>query len=357
MTSAWMPCVRPIMGVCRWRSACSRTAARRRSRPSSSTSAASRSWSANAVSTTSDDVSPRCSQRPSSPTFSATEETKAMTSCFTSASIARMRADVDARALAQAAGRLGRRLAPLGQHVDERQLDVEPALQAGLLGPEAAHGGTRVAVDHRRAGRCCRSRRRRARSRRARRLLPDHAGDGRDDELRDAVAAADADRLAAEVHEQHLHLAAIVGVDRPGGVEERQPLAHGEAAPRPHLPLEPGRDRERDARRHEAAVAGGERHVVLDVGQEVHAGRLRRHVARQRQGLGGVAHADDRNAHLRGHSRSTSSPTGVALHVAEHRQPERARRETRAAPRARCRRWSPRRWHAATSSSGMSRPK
>jgi hypothetical protein len=45
-----------------------------------------------AVSTTSEEVRPKCSQRPSGPTFSATFETKAMTSCWTSRSIASMRA-------------------------------------------------------------------------------------------------------------------------------------------------------------------------------------------------------------------------------------------------------------------------
>src|SRR5207245_2549606 len=45
-------------------------------------------------------------------------------------------------------------------------------------------------------------------------LAPGGAGDGRDHQLRDAVAAPDARRLAPEVDEQHLHLAAVVGVDR-----------------------------------------------------------------------------------------------------------------------------------------------
>jgi hypothetical protein len=46
---------------------------------------------ARAVSTTSEEVSPKCSQRPSGPTFSATFETNAITSCWTSLSISSMR--------------------------------------------------------------------------------------------------------------------------------------------------------------------------------------------------------------------------------------------------------------------------
>ena len=92
MGSACTPCVRPIMGVCSNSWARARTAALR-ARTSSRTSVkASLIRRLRAVSTTSEEVSPWCSQRPSSPTFSATFETKAMTSCWTSRSMASMRA-------------------------------------------------------------------------------------------------------------------------------------------------------------------------------------------------------------------------------------------------------------------------
>ena len=128
--SAWMPCVRPIIGVCLWRSACAgrrRAGGRGRAR---SRSAASRSCIAKAVSTTSVDVRPRWRKRPSSPSVSATDDTNAMTSCFTSASISCMRATFDARVASQRARRIGRDLAARGQLVDQRQLDLEPALRA-----------------------------------------------------------------------------------------------------------------------------------------------------------------------------------------------------------------------------------
>src|SRR5437867_1912513 len=43
-----------------------------------------------------------------------------------------------------------------------------------------------------------------------------------DDELRDAIAAADGDRLLAEIDRDHRDLPAVIGVDRPGGVQHRQ---------------------------------------------------------------------------------------------------------------------------------------
>ena len=61
-----------------------------------------------------------------------------MTSCFTSASISCMRATSTRARSRRRARRLGRRLAALGEHVDERQLDVEPALRAG---PPRTRGG------------------------------------------------------------------------------------------------------------------------------------------------------------------------------------------------------------------------
>ncbi len=53
--------------------------------------------------------------------------------------------DVDAHLGPQRARGLDRYLAPLGEHVDQRQLDLEPAREAGLLGPEPAHLGAGVA--------------------------------------------------------------------------------------------------------------------------------------------------------------------------------------------------------------------
>ena len=89
--SACWPWVRPTVGV-------SLNSSARAFKTKSSCSISSRRiaeaaliWIACAVSTTSLEVSPKCSQRDSGPTFSATAVVKAMTSCFTSASICWMR--------------------------------------------------------------------------------------------------------------------------------------------------------------------------------------------------------------------------------------------------------------------------
>src|SRR5207237_7585058 len=61
--------------------------------------------------------------------------------------------DVDPGVLAERACRSCRYLAALGEHLDDRELDLEPAAEAGLLGPEPAHLGPGVAVDHFRSSR------------------------------------------------------------------------------------------------------------------------------------------------------------------------------------------------------------
>ena len=90
--SAWTPCVRPIIGVRRCSSARPRTAAISRSRSPSSRSHASRICSACAVSITSDEVIPKCSQRADGPTCSATAVVNAITSCCVVSSISATRA-------------------------------------------------------------------------------------------------------------------------------------------------------------------------------------------------------------------------------------------------------------------------
>ena len=87
-------------------------------------------------------------------------------------------------------------------------------------------------------------------------FLPGDRGNWGHDELRDAVAAADADGGTAEVDEEDLNLAPVVGVDRTRGVEEREAVAVSETAARPDLALVAGRDGEREAGRYEAALSG-----------------------------------------------------------------------------------------------------
>ena len=149
--SACTPCVRPIIGVRRCSSARVRTAAR--SSPSSfrMRSVASTICSACAVSTTSDEVRPKCSQRADGPTCSATEVVKAMTSCCVVFSISSMRAMSKRGLRAQFAGGLDRHDAGGGHRVGGGQFDGEPRLVAPLFGPDAPHLGVGVSPDHARA--------------------------------------------------------------------------------------------------------------------------------------------------------------------------------------------------------------
>ena len=90
--SACTPCVRPIIGVRRCSMARARMASASPRRFASVRSHACTICSAWAVSTTSDEVRPKCSQRADGPTFSATDVVKAMTSCCVTFSISSIRA-------------------------------------------------------------------------------------------------------------------------------------------------------------------------------------------------------------------------------------------------------------------------
>ncbi len=92
MGSAWMPWLRPIITVSRCSKARFSTAAIARSSPLRIRSSASRSVSPSEVSSTSEDVIPRCSQRALGPTRSSMKVRKAITSCLVVRSISSMRA-------------------------------------------------------------------------------------------------------------------------------------------------------------------------------------------------------------------------------------------------------------------------
>jgi len=90
--SAWMPWLRPIITVRRCSSARRFTAAIAPSAPSSSIRHASRSVIPSAVSSTSDDVIPRCSHRAAGPMRCSMKVRKAITSCLVVRSISSIRA-------------------------------------------------------------------------------------------------------------------------------------------------------------------------------------------------------------------------------------------------------------------------
>jgi hypothetical protein len=104
--SAWMPCVRPTISV----STCSRarvaSAATSSWAPRRTISPAACSWSASAVSSTSDEVSPKWIQRPASPADSLKTSTNAATSwsVIFSRSCAASTVNVAARIASSSAG-------------------------------------------------------------------------------------------------------------------------------------------------------------------------------------------------------------------------------------------------------------
>ena len=92
MGSAWMPWLRPIITVRRCSKARVFTAAIARSTPARSRSAASRRIIPSEVSSTSEEVIPKCSHRAAGPMRSSMKVRKAMTSCRVVRSISSMRA-------------------------------------------------------------------------------------------------------------------------------------------------------------------------------------------------------------------------------------------------------------------------
>ena len=125
-----------------------RRAACRRAR--GARSAASRSWIASDVSSTSLDVIPRWSQRASMPAFSSTCVRNAITSCFVVRSISSMRVASSWIFFARIAAAVpARDELRLFHRVARGELDFEPGAVAVVGGPERSELVRRVARDHR----------------------------------------------------------------------------------------------------------------------------------------------------------------------------------------------------------------
>src|SRR5436190_2355542 len=121
---------------------------------------------------------------------------------------------------------------------------------------------------------------------------PDRAGMPRHDELCNSHAAADAERLLAQIDQDHADFAAIVGVDGARRVGHGDAVLGGQPRAGPDLGLEAQRQGDRDAGRHDPPLQRLELDVGLDRGQQVGAGRRRGGVVRQLQ-VATVRQADD----------------------------------------------------------------
>jgi two-component system, NtrC family, nitrogen regulation response regulator NtrX len=92
------------------------------------------------------------------------------------------------------------------------------------------------------------------------------------DQLRDALAATHDEGLLAVVDEQHRQLAAVVGVDRPRGIQHGEAMTQREPAAGADLGFEAHRQRDREPGGDQRALPGQQRHVRADGGAQVHAG-------------------------------------------------------------------------------------
>src|SRR5690606_14970450 len=97
--------------------------------------------------------------------------------------------------------------------------------------------------------------------------------------------------LFAEVDEQDLHLAAVVGIDGARRVEQGDAVPQGQPRTRADLAFVAFRNRERDAGRDERSLARLERERSLQSRLEVETGGIRGLIGGK--GRRGVADADD----------------------------------------------------------------
>ena len=119
--------------------------------------------------------------------------------------------------------------------------------------------------------------------------------------LGDAHAARYRERLVAVIDQQHVHLAAIVGVDRAGRVEAGDAVPERQAGARPHLAFE-GRTGFRTRNRSAQARGRPARLSVARRRARRLAGRDRRHRRTGRREAAARRHAEGARASFLGHS-------------------------------------------------------
>ena len=114
-----------------------------------------------------------------------------------------------------------------------------------------------------------------------------------DDHLGDALAVAYDEILLREVYQYHTYLAAVVGVDGAGRVEDGDALLQCQAAARTHLRLVARRQLHEETRLHQSSFHRLQCNRSLEqIRPQIHARRLRRFILRQRV-MGGVLEFDN----------------------------------------------------------------
>jgi len=108
-----------------------------------------------------------------------------------------------------------------------------------------------------------------------------------DDKLGDSLPPRHHEGPRTMVDQGHTHLASVVSVDSPGGVEHGDTVLDREAAAGPNLGLESGGKRYENAGGNERVRSGRQVHGGRDGGPQVHPRRLFAHVGGRRQIAGG----------------------------------------------------------------------
>ena len=112
-------------------------------------------------------------------------------------------------------------------------------------------------------------------------FIPFNACVSRDHHLRDAHAARDGETFAAEIGEDHLHLAAVIGIDGAGAVQNRKTVFQREAGTRPHLRFIPFGQGDHQAGRHQRAGARRQNQILGHGGAQIHTGGMFGCIGRQ----------------------------------------------------------------------------
>ena len=76
-----------------------------------------------------------------------------------------------------------------------------------------------------------------------------------DHQLGNAIAAGDPDRVLPQIDKHDTDLAAVIGIDRPGTVQQRQPVTYRQPTPRSELGFETGGKLQGDPRRYQSPAA------------------------------------------------------------------------------------------------------
>jgi len=115
-------------------------------------------------------------------------------------------------------------------------------------------------------------------------LIKNGANNGRYDQLGNPLAISHQELLAAMIHDNDADFPPIVSIDGPGRIEHGNAVAKGKAAAGPDLGLISLRKGDGYTGRNQAALSGQQENITLQIGIEVHSGRMAGHIPGERIG-------------------------------------------------------------------------